>query len=99
MMTELMVRSLTPVELAERLVDHIDIAVVSLAKSVIENDSNCRDFEEEIGAVENARDEAQSEVSDLKEEVEEMKELLKECLPLIPDDQPELYDKINLASR
>lgn len=102
-MNELLVRSLTPTELAERMRDHEDPAVVRLAQIVIDGDVQLIEerisLKDRIYSLENSLNEQESVAIRLEDEVGELKELLEKCITHIPDNQPELYDEVRLATK
>ena len=81
--SELMARSLTADELANRLLDHPDISVRQLAQYCLDGDTSTKEALEEAHSnsehIENERDEANRIANDAES-------LLDDCLDALPDE-------------
>lgn len=83
--TELMARSLTAEELANRLLDHPDVAVRQLARYCLDGDTEARtELEEAKQSAEESEENVQEYASDLSE----AEEILDDCLEHVRDDSP-----------
>lgn len=81
--TELMARSLTAEELANRLLDHPDVAVRQLARYCIDGDTQTRVELQE--AKQNAED-WERDAGKHESDVSEAESLLDDCLDALGDD-------------
>lgn len=80
--TELMARSLTTEELANRLLDHPDVAVRQLARYCIDGDTSTREAIEEA---QSDRDDIEGERDEANRIANEAESLLDKCAEILPD--------------
>lgn len=82
--TELLARSLTAEELAQRLLDHSDISVRQLARYCLDGDSVMKERIEEVLAM---KDDAQMERDEANRIAYEAENLLENCFTALPDGE------------